>query len=260
MSITKASIKTYVKHLKDRVEKKEIGANSVPNKIKPIRALLVSNDVDISWTLIRKMLPRETKTQDRAYTRDEISDMLEQCSSVTDKTIILLASSEGFRVEAWDYFCWKDVTFFTDKSENYKGVALCVYRGDPEQYWTFVTPEACHMLQLYKKEWRKRFLKDPNPDDPLLVSVRYDVPYRLGQRGVKSRVNKIVLKIGLRDATKKSNGRHKVPINHGFRKFFNTAMRRAKVNYLDKEDMIGHANGLERHYERYQEEDFERFP
>ena len=30
-------------------------------------------------------------------------------------------------------------------------------------------------------------------------------------------------------------------------------------NYLDKEDMMGHSVGLERHYERYQEEDFERF-
>jgi hypothetical protein len=37
-------------------------------------------------------------------------------------------------------------------------------------------------------------------------------------------------------------------------------MRRAKVNFLDKEDMMGHKVGLERHYERYQEEDFERFP
>ena len=37
-------------------------------------------------------------------------------------------------------------------------------------------------------------------------------------------------------------------------------MRRAKVNYLDKEDMMGHSVGLERHYERYQEDDFERFP
>ena len=31
-----------------------------------------------------------------------------------------MTSSEGFRVESWDYFCWKDLTFFTDKSENYK--------------------------------------------------------------------------------------------------------------------------------------------
>ena len=37
-------------------------------------------------------------------------------------------------------------------------------------------------------------------------------------------------------------------------------MRRAKINYLDKEDMMGHVTGLEKHYERYQQEDFERFP
>lgn len=37
-------------------------------------------------------------------------------------------------------------------------------------------------------------------------------------------------------------------------------MRRAKVNYLDKEDMMGHKVELEQAYERYQEEDFERFP
>ena len=37
-------------------------------------------------------------------------------------------------------------------------------------------------------------------------------------------------------------------------------LRRAKVDYLDKEDMMGHKVGLEKHYERYNEEDFERFP
>ena len=37
-------------------------------------------------------------------------------------------------------------------------------------------------------------------------------------------------------------------------------MRRAKVDYLDKEDMMGHSNGLEGSYERYEESDFERFP
>ncbi len=37
-------------------------------------------------------------------------------------------------------------------------------------------------------------------------------------------------------------------------------LRRAKVDFLDKEDMMGHKVGLEKHYERYQEEDFERFP
>ncbi len=74
----KASIKAYVKHLKSKVEKNELGANSVPNKLKPIRALLVSNEIDISMSLIRKMFPRETQTQDRAYTREEIGNMIQQ--------------------------------------------------------------------------------------------------------------------------------------------------------------------------------------
>jgi hypothetical protein len=47
----------------------------------------------------------------------------------------------------------------------------------------------------------------------------------------------------------------KVLLDHGFRKYFNTMMRRAKVNFLDEEDMMGHKVGLEKHYERYQEED-----
>lgn len=66
MMATKSAIKAYIKLLKDKVENNELGANSVPNKIKPIRTLFVSNEVDISWATIRKMLPRETQSQDRA--------------------------------------------------------------------------------------------------------------------------------------------------------------------------------------------------
>jgi len=37
-------------------------------------------------------------------------------------------------------------------------------------------------------------------------------------------------------------------------------LRRAKVNFADKENMMGHKVGLESSYERYEEADFERFP
>ena len=100
----------------------------------------------------------------------------------------------------------------------------------------------------------------PKPDDPLLASVRYDIPHRLHHKGIKARVERIVTAIGMRDKEKKKNGRFEVALDHGFRKFFNTSLRRASVNYLDKEDMMGHTTGLEKHYERYAEEDFERFP
>lgn len=49
-----------------------LSPNTVPNRIKPIKALLVSNEVDVSWGMINKMYPREVKSEDRAYTREEI--------------------------------------------------------------------------------------------------------------------------------------------------------------------------------------------
>jgi len=257
---TKQIIKSYIKEIKKEVEKGNLSPNSTKSRINPIKALLTANEVDISWKLINKMFPREIRSDDRAYTKEEIQKMLEHCTDVIDKLIILMFSSAGFRLEAWDYFCWKDIVLFQDEDKHYTGAALRVYRGDPEEYWTFITPEACKILMLYKEEWKSKFLRYPNDDDPLLASTRFDVPHRLHQKGVRARVDKIVTKIGIRDQLKKGKRRFEVQLDHGFRKYFNTMMRRAKVNYLDKEDMMGHKVGLEKHYERYLEEDFERFP
>ena len=260
INATKQIIKSYVKEINKEVEAGKISPNTVKNRIKPIKALLSANEIDVSWTMINKMFPREIRSEDRAYTKEEIQNMLEHCTDIIDKLIILMFSSAGFRLEAWDYFCWKDIVLFEAENNDYKGAALRVYRGDPEEYWTFITPEACKILLLYKEEWKSRFLKYPNDDDPLIASTRFDVPHRLHQKGVRARVDKIVTKIGLREQLKKGQRRYEVKLDHGFRKYFNTMMRRAKVNYLDKEDMMGHKVGLEKYYERYQEEDFERFP
>ena len=259
IKITKQIIKSYIKETNHEVISGKISPSTVSNRVKPIKALLSANEIDISWKLINKMFPREVKNNDRAYTKEEIQNMLEHCTDIIDKIIILMFSSAGFRLEAWDYFCWKDLVFFEDENKNYKGAALKIYRGDPEEYWTFITPEACNVLKLYREEWKSRFLRYPNDDDPLIASTRYDKPTRLHQKGVRARVDKIVTKIGLRDHHRKGQRRYEVQLDHGFRKYFNTMMRRAKVNYLDKEDMMGHKIGLEQHYERYLEEDFERF-
>ncbi len=199
LKVTKQIIKSYIKETNLEVDSCKISPNTVTNRIKPIKALLTTNEIDISWKLINKMFPREVKSEDRAYTKEEIQNMLEHCTDVIDKLIILMFSSAGFRLEAWDYFCWKDVVLFKEENENFKGAALRVYRGDPEEYWTFITPETCNILKLYREEWKSRFLKHPNDDDPLIASTRFDIPTRLHQKGVRARVNKIVTKIGLRD-------------------------------------------------------------
>lgn len=186
--------------------------------------------------------------------------MIEVAPDIIDKLIIEIFSSAGFRLESWNYFTWKDVILFKNKDSSYKGAALLVYRGDPESYWTFITPEACKTLELYKEKWKADIGVYPKPDDPLLRASKYPTIHRLNSKGVRKRMDRLATEIGLRPPLPNGKRRHEVPLDHGFRKYFNTMLRRAKVNYLDKEDMMGHQVGLERHYERYQEEDFERFP
>ena len=254
-------IAAFIKEEKKLVDAQKINPNTLANHIKPMRVLLDSNRIAIHWKSVRKLLPRGRPfSSDRAYTKEELQKMIEVSPDLTDKLIIQIFSSGGFRVEAWNYFTWKDVVFFKNKDNSHKGAALLVYRGDPESYWTFITPEACKTLDLYKEKWKSGIGVYPRPNDPLLKAVKYPTIHRLNAVGVRRRLEKIVRQIGLRPPLPPGRKRHDVPLDHGFRKYFNTMMRRAKVNYLDKEDMMGHKVGLERHYERYQEEDFERFP
>ncbi len=258
-NVGRNKIRRYVMKIKKEVEDKKLNSNTSQNRLKPIKKMLRANDVDFSWYLIDKMMPKETKSTDRAYTRKEIQHMIPHCIDVIDKVIIIGFSCGGFRLEAWDYFTWSDIVFFKNENGAYKGGALRVYHGDVEEYWTHITPEWCNLLDVYKKYWKSRFNQIPLPSDPLLIQERKPYPVRLRNKGVRSRVDKIVTKTGLRSKKMPGKNRFEVKLDHGFRKYFNTMLRRAKVYFADKEDMMGHKVGLEDSYERYEEEDFERF-
>ena len=255
----KNKIKRYVMNLKKQLDEKTLNPNTSRNRLKPIKTLLRANEIDFSWYLIDRMMPRETKSSDRAYTRVEIQKMIIHCEDITDKMIIIGFSCAGFRLEAWDYFTWSDVVFFRNEDGTYKGGALRVYHGDVEEYWTHITPEFCNLLDLYKVYWKSKFFAEPLPSDPLLVQERLPYPARLKSGGVSRRVKKVVEHLGLREKMIPGKKRYEVQLDHGFRKYFNTMLRRAKVDFADKEDMMGHKVALESSYERYEEADFERF-
>ena len=256
--ITQNIIAEYIKEDKKRVLEKKLSPNTLPNYIKPIKTLLIANDVLLNWKNLSRLFPREQKTDDRAYTREELQMMIEASPEVTDKLIVEMFSSGGFRLEAWDYFTWKDVEMIKSEDGIIQGASLVIYRGDPEEYTTFITPEACKTLEHYKEVWKGDVGECPSPKDPLIKTVRYAGVRRLNSMGVKRRLEKIVSKIGLRPILSSSVRRHEIALVHGFRKYFNTMLRIAKVDFLDKEDMMGHKVGLESHYERYRDES-ERF-
>lgn len=252
-------IATFIKEDKKKVEQKEISPNTFPTHIKPIRKLLDANSIPIHWKSLHILFPREQITQDRAYTREELQKMIEVATDITDKVIVTVFSSAGFRLEAWKYLTWRDIEFFRNKDGSFRGAAILIYRGDPESYWSFITPEACAFLEQYRELWKSQVGRYPKPDEPLLKTVKTPMVRRLNEFGIKKRIWRMANKIGLRPHLPAGKRRHEIQLAHGFRKYFNTMMRRAKVNPLDKEDMMGHSVGLEKHYERYQEEDFERF-
>ncbi len=255
----KNKIRSYVMLLKQQIDDKKLNPNTARNRLKPIKTLLRANEIDFSWYLIDRMMPKETKSTDRTYTREEIQKMIIHCEDITDKVIVTGFSCAGFRLEAWDYFTWSDVVFFKNDDGTYKGGALRIYHGDAEEYWTHITPEFCKLLDLYKVYWKSKFMADPLPSDPLLAQERLPYPARLKAGGVSRRVRKVVEHLGLRNQMIPGKQRYQVQLDHGFRKYFNTMLRRAKVDFADKEDMMGHKVALESSYERYEEADFERF-
>ncbi len=87
----KNKIKRYVMKLKKQLDEHTLNPNTARNRLKPIKAMLRANEIDFSWYLIDRMMPRETKSSDRAYTRAEIQKMIIHCEDITDKMI-----SNGF--------------------------------------------------------------------------------------------------------------------------------------------------------------------
>jgi len=252
IELVKQIIHAYVRELKKRQKTKKIKASTLKNQLKPIVTLFDANEIDFSWKLINKSLPDVGISKDRAYTREELQTLMLTSCDLVDKIIVVLFSSAGFRLGAWDYLTWNDVIFFLNPDGSPKGLGVRVYAGDAEEYWTHGTPEAEKILWLYREEWKKRFGKYPESSDPLIVSARIRDMTRLSSSGVAGRVRKLLARSGLKG--------NNVQADTGFRKYFNTMCRRAKVFEEDREDMMGHYEGLQKHYERYVVEDFERFP
>ena len=99
--LTTNIIATYIKEEKKLVESNQLSSGTLENHIKPIKVLLDANRVAIHWKSLHKLYPRkQNTTEDRAYTKQELQKMLEAARDITDKVIITMFSSGGFRLEA----------------------------------------------------------------------------------------------------------------------------------------------------------------
>jgi hypothetical protein len=57
--------------------------------------------------------------------------------------------SSGIRIGAWEWLKWKNIIPIYDDKKSVIAAKIIVYDGEPEQYFSFITPEAYWSL----KEW-----------------------------------------------------------------------------------------------------------
>jgi integrase len=133
---------------KDRVERKEITAATALNYVKTIKLFCEMNDVLLPWKRITRGLPKARRyADDRAPTIEEIRRIIEYPDRRI-KAIVFTMASSGIRLGAWNYLKWKHI-IPVQREGKIVSAKIIVYQGDPEQYFSFITPEAYFELEKW---------------------------------------------------------------------------------------------------------------
>jgi hypothetical protein len=258
----------FVLFQKDRISKKEITPGTLRNYVKAIKLFCRMNRVNIFWDMISRSLPKVKQyANDRVPTVEEIKKLIEYPDRRI-KFIVLLSMSTGIRVGAWDYLRWKHITPIKNENGVLIAAKLVVYAGEPEEYFTFMTPEAYTAVEEWM-EFRASFGEEISGQSWVLrntwqkVKPRYThriglakYPKQFKSTGIKTLVGRALQIQGIRPKLVLANGEknHDWKTLHGFRKFFKTQTERV-MKSLNVEILMGHDIGLANSYYRPAEQE-----
>jgi integrase len=254
------------------------GYGTLHNYVASVLSFYKINDVVLNVSKIMKFIPEQKRVNDRAYTHQEISKMLD-IADERMRVVILLLASTGVRVGA---ICELRIGHLLDSGQDLddqdnvnthtsKKMKVKVYEGTREEYYTFMTHECKKALDVYL-DFRRRYGENLSGNS-LLVREQFDIRNHTAIR--KPRMTKPdSLAVKLADLARRSGIRSKekmnmkegqrfqggskrkeVPIAHGFRKFFTTQLVNSKLNPEIREMLLGHKIGLASCYYRPTEDE-----
>ena len=207
----------------------------------------------IDWAYVNQFLPRVKKSgQDRAPTLEEIRRLV-SVADLRTKCLILFLVSSGARIGSVEYLRWRDLQEV--ELQGRKMARITVYAGEPEEYYSFVSPECWEYLSRYR-ERRESIGEVVGPSSPVFIM---ELDKRRFDQGKVKPVKVITLKtqlgyllrqIGMRSVlTDRPNYRsYEWKQAHGFRKFFKTRMEVAGAKPLVIEMLMGHSTGVSSSY------------
>jgi hypothetical protein len=85
------------------------------------------------------------------------------------KAIVSTMVSSGIRLGAWNYLKWKHITPIRTDGKIV-AAKITVYHGDPEQYFSFITPEAFSELEKWISH-RKECGEDVTEDSWIMRNI-----------------------------------------------------------------------------------------
>jgi hypothetical protein len=167
------------------------------------------------------------------------------------------------RLEAWNYLRWSHIKPI-ERDGKILAAKMTVYAGEPEEYFTFITPEAYRVLASWMK-FRNESGGDITPKSWVMhdlwdakkgcIQHFVTIPKKLKATGVKRLVEDALWTQGLRTKLAEGKRRHEFQANHEFRKFFKTTCETAGVKPIITEILMGHSTGISDSYYRPTEND-----
>ncbi|MGI0086722.1 MAG: hypothetical protein ACREBI_02015 [Nitrosotalea sp.] len=252
----------FIDYIENR--KREVSGSTLHQFRDALKHFFEMNDIeDIKWSRIAKMIPHAKKTgSDRAPSMDEVRTILE-AADIRTKCIVLLCCSSGIRVGAFDGLVWGNVIPITQKGKVV-AAKLVAYKGQPDEYYTFVTAECYNALSQYRK-LRESVGEKITPSSPLIRDAwdnnryrkqRHDDPavaIPLASKSIANQMGEFLKKTRLRES--KTGKNYEFKQIHGFRKFFKTSSERA-MKTIDVEKLMGHAENYYKPHEQYLLEEY----
>jgi len=235
-------------------KEKETSASTVALIRNGVKKFLDVNKAEgIDWNYIDDCIPEKKRYgEDRAPTSEEIRRLV-NAAELRMKCLILLLCSSGARIGALPYLQWRDIKHLEFNGRTLASVTI--YRGELEQYDTFMTPEAYEHLLEYKSQ-REGMGERITPQSPVFVTASNIDDYRPEKvRGVATQTMKNLLarlmkQVGGRTVIHEGRASRRFEFKqaHGFRKFFKTRMEMSGVKPIITEMLMGHGVGVSNSY------------
>lgn len=263
---TYSCIIRFVDHYKQKIANKELSSATLTSYFNAIKFFYEMNDLELNWKRIRRGLPKaKSSANDRAPSIEEIRKLVDYPDRRI-KAIVYVMCSGGIRIGAWEFLKWKHIIPIQNEQQQAAGqiiaaAKMIVYADEPEQYYTFITPEAYSAL----KEWidfrqlhgekitgESWLMRDLWQTTNVVYGAKRALatnPKQLSVAAIKKLLNRAIWEQNLRQPLQKGIRRHEWKTTHSYRKFFKSRAEQI-MKPLNVELLMGHSSGVSDSYWR----------